>query len=236
MELLNQDFLENILKRYDSLKPIGWMSRVKTELGEGFVVGYSDLSQIYKLEGCVLVSNFKFPEYYVLLDKIILNPETQEKQRAHFFKKEDVKFIMTFNDWIEERNNKVKDYFDNIKMDRKAYKQKLMNKMTNLINEGKMDSSGLLQYKQNAQEKQEPSELMPSETERPLANAEKLYPKDEVKDLINNQSEYNSNLVEAIVKADELINESIEIEVKQTPKPKPKKKGKQSYEGPSLFG
>lgn len=227
MELINQEFLENVLKRYDSLKPIGWMSRVKTELGEGFVVGYSDFSQIYKLEGCVLASNFKFPEYYVLLDKIILNPETQENQRAHLFKKEDVKFIKSFNDWVEERDNQVKDYFDNIKMDRKAYKQKLMNKMTNLINEGKMDSSGLLQYKQNAQEKQEPaeepSELMPSERVRPLAGEEKPL----------------SDTVEAIVEADKLIKESIEIEVTQPtnlkPKPKTKKNVKREYSEPGLF-
>ena len=228
MELLNQEFLEQILQKYDKLKPIGWMSRVKTELGEGFVVGYSDFSQVYKMEGCVLARNFKYPEYYVLLDKTILNPETQENQRAHFFKKEDVKFIKSFNEWLEERNNKVKDYFDNIKISRKAAQQKVMNIQTGMINRGEMDSSGLLQYKQNnVQETKElvtqdksiagagHSELKPSETVQPLANAE---------------------VVEAIVEADKLIKESIEIEVKQTPKPKLKKKNvKRDYNEPGLF-
>lgn len=231
MELLNQEFLEQTLQKYDKLKPIPFMARVTTELGEGFVVGYSDFSHIYKIEGCVLARNFKYPEYYVLLDKTILNPETQENQRAHFFKKEDVKFIKSFNDWLEERNNQLKDYFDNIKISRKAAQQKVMNIQTGMINRGEMDSSGLLQYKQNnVQETKElvtqseadaghsertPSELMPSETVQPLANAE---------------------VVEAIVEADKLIKESIEIEVKQTPKPKLKKKNvKRDYNEPGLF-
>lgn len=241
MELLNQEFLEDIIKQNEAIKPIPFMARVKTELGLGFVVGYSDFSHIYKMEGCVLVSNFKYPEYYILLDKIILNPTTQENQRAHFFKKIDVHFIKTFNEWLEERDNKLKEYFDNIKMSRKDYQQKVMNKETTKINNKMLNED---EYKRDTGH----SELISSEqdhskTVQSLADEERT--SDEInKEIIEGRRPFNTSfknvklvpLVEAIIKADELIKESIEIEVKPISKPKlNKKNAKRDYQEPGLF-
>jgi len=125
-----------LIEEYGKLTPIPFMSRVDTPKGEGFVVGYLDLFSYYKREGCLLLRDFCFPEYKVLLDRGTKDAdEYGNTYRLCDFDKREVKFLKSYVDWLAERKLNAETYFENLKQSREVEKQKVMNKETTKINE-----------------------------------------------------------------------------------------------------
>lgn len=125
-----------LIEKYAQHKPIPFMSRVNTPKGEGFVVGYFDMFSYYKREGCLLLRDFAFPEYKVLLDRGTKDADEYGKAyRLNDFDKLEVEFIASFLDWCEQRKLDAEEYFKNMQRDREKVKQEVMNKETTKINE-----------------------------------------------------------------------------------------------------